>query len=169
MGISLRKAVPEDAFLITNTRKLAWEQTYRGIYPDHKIVCYDYAYHLNRDQMLLSDPQQHYYLFLDGDRCVGYFSFGPYNYGTYKDFKLCLNSLYVLDGYKGMGLGKKAFAVLREFCFMQGIDRFFCGCNANNGPAISFYDHMGGIQGDRPCEDAPKQEQIIHFEFYLKD
>ena len=94
MDITVRKACAEDAPLLTSTRRLAWEQVYRGIYPDEKLDQYDFDHHLTRDSALLSDPEQHYFLFLDDDRCIGYFSYGPYNYGTYKDFKLCLNSLY---------------------------------------------------------------------------
>lgn len=169
MAIILRKATAEDAPRITNTRRLVWEQTYRGIYPDHKIDQYDYDYHLNRDVKLLSDPQHHYFLFVDGDCCVGYFSYGPYNYGTYKDFKLCLNSLYVLDGYKGRGLGKLAFVQLCDYTRQKGMDRFFCGCNVHNLKAQGFYRHMGGVPGQISTGHADKSEDIIHFEFYTGD
>ena len=36
-------------------------------------------------------------------------------------------------------------------------------------PAIAFYRHMGGIQGDDFPQDVPKEDQIIHFEFYIGD
>lgn len=169
MQILLHKAVPEDALLITETRRLVWNQTYRGIYPDHKLDQYDYEYHLNRDSELLCNPHHHYYLFMDGDHCVGYFSFGPYNYGAYKDFSLCLNSLYVLDGYKGRGLGKLAFARLRDYAKQQGIGRFFCGCNAHNVAAQGFYRYMGGVPGQICTGHADKSEDVIHFEFYTGD
>ena len=169
MEISIRKASAQNAVLITQTRRLVWEQTYRGIYPDHKIDQYDFTFHMERDTRLLSDPLQHYFLFMDADRCIGYFSFGPYNYGTYKDFKLCLNSLYVLDGYKGRGLGKLAFDRLRDYARDQGIDRFFCGCNVHNLKAQGFYRHMGGVPGQISTGHADKSEDIIHFEFYTGD
>ena len=169
MQITIRKAGVQDAQIITSTRKLVWQQTYRGIYPDHKLDQYDFASHLERDTGLLSDPRHHYYLFLDDDRCVGYFSFGPYNYGTYKDFTLCLNSLYVLDGYKGRGLGKSAFDRLRAHARKQSIERFFCGCNAHNTHAQGFYRHMGGIPGQISIGHADKSDDIIHFEFYTGD
>ena len=169
MAFILRPARPEDAPLITNTRRAVWEQTYRGIYPDEKLDHYDHEHHLQRDTQLLSDPLQHYYLFFDGDRCVGYFSFGPYNYGTYKDFTLCLNSLYVLDGCKGRGLGRMAFSTLRAYAREQGIDRFFCGCNVHNLRAQGFYRHMGGQTGEICTGHADKSEDIIYFEFYTGD
>ena len=122
-----------------------------------------------RDREKILEAGNYYYLFMDGANCVGYFSFGPYHYGTYKDCTLCINHLYICKDYQGQGLSSFAFSVIREYCMQQGIDRFFCGCNANNLPAIAFYRHMGGITGDSPRMDVPKEDQIIHFEFYLGD
>ena len=163
------KASEKDANLLANTRRVVWEETYRGIYSDEMLDGYDVESYAVRDAGRMADPRHHYYLFLDEAECVGYFSFGPYNYGVYKDFDLCLNNLYIRKEYKGRGLGKQAFAVIREYCRNRKISKFFCGCNANNAPAVAFYKHMGGIQGDEPLTRVPKQDQIIHFEFYLGD
>lgn len=125
-----------------------------------------YALH---DRERIGQPDENYYLFLNEDECVGYFSFGPYHHGTYKDFALCLNHLYIRKHFRKKGLGGIAFSVVHEYCRQRGIEKFFCGCNANNLPAIAFYTHMGGIAGDSPRLDVPKTDQIIHFEFSLKD
>lgn len=156
-----------DAPVIAATRQIVWDQTYRGIYPDETIDNYDLEFYTCRDRQRMEEPDQHYYLFMDQNRCVGYFSFGPYHYGSYKDFQVCLNNLYILEAYKGMGLGKQAFAILREYCHNHGIGKFFCGCNANNHPAIGFYRHMGGVAGDEANVTLPKADQIIHFEFHI--
>lgn len=165
--IDLVKAFGSDAYLLAWMRRAVWMETYQGIYPESMWEDYDVEAYAQRDRQRMDSPVHHYYFFMDGDMCAGYFSFGPYNFGTYKDFSLCLNNLYILKNYKGMGLGKRAFAVIRDYCAQQGIDRFFCGCNANNLPAIDFYRHMGGIQGDKADSSLPKEDQIIHFEFYL--
>lgn len=167
--IELKKASPADARLLARTRRIVWEETYRGIYPDEMLDGYDVEYYTQRDAGRMADPSHHYYLFLDGDICAGYFSFGPYNFGTYKDFGLCLNNLYIRKEYKGHGLGKRAFGIVREFCTGQGIGKFFCGCNAHNHPAVGFYTHMGGLQGDETVLHESKADDIIHFEFYLGD
>lgn len=165
--IERKRAQISDAVVIAQARQQVWQQTYRGIYSDTKLNCYDIASYAAADQVKLMDRRNHYYLFLDGDACVGYFSFGPYHYGSYKDFTLCLNHLYILDGYKGRGLGRIAFQTIIDHCKHNGIQKFFCGCNANNHPALSFYSHMGGVEGDMPNLSLPKEDQIIHFEFYL--
>ncbi len=165
--IDVKKAAVSNAATLAKTRQLVWLQTYRGIYPDTKLDDYDLAFYTRRDEEKLADEANHYYLFLDGLTCVGYFSFGPYHYGHYKDFDLCLNHLYILDGFKGKGLGRRAFETITEHCQRQGLTKFFCGCNVNNLPAIAFYRHMGGVQGDAPDRTLPKEDQIVHFEFYL--
>ena len=165
--IECRKATPEDAHFIARTRRLVWQETYRGIYSDEKLDHYDVVAYTIADRERIDDPHNHYYLFMDGESCAGYFSFGPYHYGRYKDFELCINHLYIRKEYQGMGLGKYAFSVIQEYCKRNRICRFFCGCNANNLPAVAFYRHMGGKVGDHPRADVPKQDQIIHFEFYL--
>lgn len=165
--IELRQAVAADALLIAQTRRLVWEETYRGIYPDEMLDAYDVAFYANRDKNRISDPAHHYYLFMEDETCVGYFSFGPYNFGSYKDFDLCLNNLYIRSSHQGMGLGRRAFDCLRVYCRDQGVSKFFCGCNAHNRPAIDFYIHMGGVPGDTPAFHANKSDDIIHFEFHI--
>ncbi len=167
--IELRKATPADAELLARTRLTVWEETYRGIYPDEMLDGYDVAYYTNRDKGRLEDSRHHFYLYMEGETCVGYFSFGPYNFGSYKDFDLCLNNLYIRKGYKGLGLGNRAFAIVRAYCASQGISKFFCGCNAHNHPAMSFYRHMGGILGDLPQSHENLSDDIVHFEFYLSE
>ena len=167
--IELKKAGADDALLLARTRQLVWQETYRGIYPDDMLDAYDLDAYARKDRERLENPKHYYYLYMEGEHCVGYFSFGPYLYGSYKDFELCLNNLYIRSGYKGLGLGKRAFAVVRQFCHEQGISKFFCGCNIHNIPAVAFYRHMGGIQGDSPEFHENKSDDIIHFDFYTGD
>ncbi len=167
IAIECRKAFPSDAALLAATRRIVWQETYRGIYPDAMLDAYDLDFYTRRDAARIADPQQHFYLFLEGEQCVGYFSYGPGNFGPYKDFTLCLNNLYIRKSYQGYGLGKLAFTHIRQFCQGAGISKFYCGCNAHNHPAIAFYRHMGGIPGDVPEFHENKADDIIHFEFYL--
>lgn len=169
MNIILRRAAAEDAGLIARTRRLVWEQTYRGIYPDEMLDNYNLDFFTKRDRQRLESPVHHFYVYMDGNQCVGYFSFGPYNFGEYKDFELCLNNLYICNAYKGRGLGKLAFSTIREYCKDNRINKFFCGCNLQNLPAQDFYRHMGGVVGNVSGGHANTSEDIIHFEFYLGD
>ena len=167
MNVEFRRAAASDARTLTETRQKVWATTYRGIYPDEMIDQYDYARHSVRDAQRISDPENDVFLAWDGEQCVGYFYYGPCGYGTYRDFDLCLNSLYVLPEYRRMGLGSRVFAQLRQVCRERGLTKFFCGCSCHNLPAQAFYRKMGGIVGEVHDGHADKAEDILYFEFYL--
>ena len=167
MAVTIRRATQADAHIIAATRRKVWEETYRGIYPDEKLDNYDASAYTRRDFNRIGIPGYHYYLFMDGGRCAGYFSFGPYNYGAYKDFYLAINDLYLLNDYQGRGLGREAMATVRDYCRTRGLNKFFCGCNVHNENAKGFYAHMGGVMGDVPQFHEDPSDDIVHFEFYL--
>ncbi len=163
--IACKKAEVSDARLLAATRQIVWQETYRGIYPDEMLDGYDLDFYTQRDAKRIADPSHHFYLYLLGEECVGYFSYGPSNFGPYKDFDLCLNNLYIREAYKGRGLGRMAFDHIRSFCREQGIEKFFCGCNYHNTPVMNFYAHMGGICADEVVFHSSKADDIVHFEF----
>ena len=165
--IEIRRASAQDAHLVTQTRRIVWDETYRGIYPDEMIDCYDYDQRYALDFALIASDDHRYYLFMDGDICAGYMSFGPYNYGTYKDFELCLNNLYFRKSYQGKGLGKQALRILYSYAADYGFAKFFCGCNLHNTNAQGFYRHSGGVPGEISSGAGNKSDDIIFFEFYL--
>ena len=51
MNVEFRRASPEDARLLAETRRRAWDTTYRGIYPDAMIDEYDLEAHTARDKV----------------------------------------------------------------------------------------------------------------------
>ena len=165
--IEFRKANPGDAVLLATLRQRVWEETYRGIYPDEKIDGYDIAAYAGRDASRMEDSAQRYYLAFDGETCVGYFSYGPYNYGTYKDFDLCLNSLYFLKSHQRRGLGYRVLDQIQKYAREQGMDKFFCGCSIHNGPARAFYEKMGGLLAGECGGHENKAEGLCYYEFYL--
>lgn len=56
MNVEFRRASPEDARLLAETRRRAWDTTYRGIYPDAMIDEYDLEAHTARDAARIADP-----------------------------------------------------------------------------------------------------------------
>ena len=167
--IEFRKATPDDAPILAAARPKMWATTYRGIYSDEKIDNYDLAWHTARDRKRMEDPEQVFYLVMDGDDCVGYFHYGPPHCEPYRDFQLCLNSLYFLKEYRGMGLGRRVFDHMRAVCKARGLDKFFCQCNCHNLPAQGFYRKMGGIATLYMDGHENKAEDQMVFEFYLAD
>ena len=167
MKIIFLKADPEDAPILTETRRKVWEATYRGIYPDEMIDRYDFAFHAEKDRKRIADPDQKVLLVMDGSACVGYLCFGPYSLGNYKDLGFCLYAIYFLPPYQHRGLGRYAFSLVMEECQRLGFDKFFCGCNAHNSNARGFYEHMGGVLGKQDLGHENKAEDQVYYEFYL--
>lgn len=159
------KAGPEDAPLLSETRRKAWNVTYRGIYEDALIDNFDYALHRRNDEKRIAE--QEVYLMMDGEHCAGYFYYGAFPGEPYKDFALCLNALYILPPYQGMGLGGRVFSLMREVCRQRGLDKFFCGCNIHNTKAQGFYRKMGGVVGKIDGGHKRRAEDQMYFEFYL--
>ena len=164
---AFREAVLSDAPVLTETRRKAWDATYRGIYPDEMIDNYDFAYYLARDEKRIADSEQLVFLLMDGDACGGYLCIGSPSYGAYKDFGFCLNALYLLPAYQGRGFGRQAFAITAAECRRRGFQKFFCGCNAHNHKARNFYGHMGGHLGAARLGHLNPAMDQVYFEFTL--
>lgn len=98
-NLFIRRAAVTDAELLAETRRSAWDATYRGIYPDAWIDEYDLAEQTQRERARLEQTDYMAYLVMDGGQCAGYFSYGAASHGGYKDFSFCLNSLYLLPPY----------------------------------------------------------------------
>ena len=163
--IVFHRATAQDAPLLGQTRQRAWDATYRGIYPDAQIDCFDYAAHRQRDERRIAE--QTVFLMLDGEACAGYFYYGAFPHGRYKDFTFCLNSLYILPPYQRRGLGRRVFDWMREVCRVRGEEKFFCGCNIHNEKAQAFYRKMGGVVGRVDGGHENKAEDQLYFEFYV--
>ncbi len=164
--IYFKRATFDDLTTLAQTRQKVWATTYRGIYPDAMIDCFDMAWHNARDRRRMEDPNQVFYLVMDNEACIGYFYYGT-PHVDYKDFTFCLNSLYFLEEYRGKGLGRKVFEFVANACKERGNNKFFNGCNVHNLPAQGFYRKMGGIVGLIDDGHTNKAEDQMYFEYYL--
>ena len=165
--VEFRIARVSDAPILSATRKNVWDATYRGIYPDEMINQYDLELFTARDRKRISNPENKVWLVMDDENCVGYLGVGPCGIGRYKDFEVCLNSLYLLPQYQKLGLGRKAFDLTVAECRRRGLDKFFCSCSPHNHNAMEFYEHMGGVIGAQSLGHENRAEDAVYFEFLL--
>lgn len=135
--ICFTPAVSGDEKAISALRRIVWAETYRGVYPDEAIDGYCGAWHEKRDLERILDPAHEVFIIKDGEMPVGYFSF-------VHNEKIHISSLYVLKEYKGMGAGRTAFSIVRDYCLNNGFSSFTVNCNEHNLPARAFYVHLGG-------------------------
>ena len=80
-NLFIRRAAVTDAELLAETRRSAWDATYRGIYPDAWIDEYDLAEQTQRERARLEQTDYMAYLVMDGGQCAGYFSYGAASHG----------------------------------------------------------------------------------------
>ena len=152
MNVEFAPAKASDAAAISTLRQKIWNTTYRGIYPDAVIDDFNYDWHQQRDLKKISDPSFTVYLIKYGDENIGYFIFQSAASGVW------LNSLYVLQEYQHRGIGKQAFAILKDYCRKKGITRFACDCSPHNETAMQFYRRMGGVITKTDTGHENKQE-----------
>ena len=69
--------------------------------------------------------------------------------------------------YQHKGIGKQAFAILKDYCQEKGINRFACDCSPHNENAMQFYQRMGGVVTKTDTGHENKQEDGVIFEFNL--
>lgn len=129
--IEFRRGVPGDGALIAATRQKYWATTYRGIFPDEAIDSFDYAWHAARDEKRLIAPRFFYELILDGEKCVGYFSYGEVKGGAYGDFCFRLQSTYLLKEYRGRAIGKRMMDPVFDACRGAGFFQAFLGMQSS--------------------------------------
>ncbi len=138
MAIAFILANPEDAPALSELRRQVWETTYRGIYPDEMIDDFDYAFHNERNLMYIHSPNFVVYFILDGTEKIGYLILR-------KKDPLHLQSLYLLEQYRGRGIGTMAFDFVRSYCREHGISQFGLDCHPDNTGSLAFYAKMGGV------------------------
>lgn len=153
------KAQLEDAKLLGQLRKQVWNNTYKGIYPEHMLENFDYDFHYKKDIERLSSSQYINYLIeVDGQK-VGYLIIR--NKGNI----VTMQSLYILPQYQKKGIGKEAIILVKKYCQAQQISCFVCSCHPDNNNAIEFYKKMGGVivGYDENNEESWQNSVIIKF------
>ncbi len=166
--IDVRPGMPGDGALIAQTRQKCWATTYRGIFPDEAIDSFDYAWHTERDEARLARGDFHYILMMDGPECVGYCSYGLLPEGRWRNHRFQLQSLYLLEEYRGRGIGTQMMEQVFRACRAAGYDRLFWECSPHNLRAIRFYERMGAIMTQVDLGHENRQEDACYFEFNIR-
>ncbi len=152
--MEIRPAEVGDAVTLSNLKRLCWEETYRGIYPDQKIDTYCQSENIDRFRLLIQDPDRHLFI-AEADRCpIGYLEYGvPLR--PFRNFHREIGLLYLLREFQHVGYGRQLFRYGRAAILSEGETEFFVSCNKYNLPARQFYQKMGGqlIHVDPDQED----------------
>lgn len=165
--MEFKLATLEDAKDISILRQKSWDSAYRGIYNDDIIDNFDFSFHIKKDIEKIKKPNFRVYFIIENNTKAGYLIFSKEEPTLYKDFVLCLNSLYILPEFQRKGIGCKSIKLVKDYCKINCINKFYNQCNAHNIEAINFYTKIGGTIGYEDLDNATKIEDTIYFEHFL--
>lgn len=137
--ISFKKASEKDIPLLQELAEKSWNSAYATILSKEQI---DYMlsemYSHSEISNHLQNPNYHYYLILDDDAYAGFIGFeNHYEKDTTK-----LHRIYLLEEFKGKGLGKKGLDFLKEKVKESSDQRIILNVNKDN-PAKKVYESQG--------------------------
>lgn len=162
--MEIRIASYEDCRSLALLKRIVWETTYRGIYPDEKIDKYDVDLNENKFKNMIKEQSQRLFVILSDSKIIGYISCGKIM-RAFDKHTHDIGLLYLLKEYQGKGIGRQMFEFAKKELKNQGITEFIVSCNKYNIPAQQFYKKMGGqiIKIDEDNED--KSIPQVKFQF----
>jgi ribosomal protein S18 acetylase RimI-like enzyme len=136
--VVLRQAtLPEDARKIARLAHAIWREHYTPIIGSAQV-----EYMLERFQSAPAIETQiangmEYYLILSGGQAVGYLAFEK------RGEALFLSKIYLLEGFRGQGLGREAMEFITREALDRGCHTISLTVNKNNSRSIAAYEGMG--------------------------
>lgn len=148
MNIAIRKAVPEDARGIVEVNTYTWLTTYKGLMPDKLLE--DRLKNMEERIPIIEnnikEKKSNLYVAESDEKIVGIMS-----YGKSKDDKYTnsgeIYTLYVLEEYQGLGIGKKLFLKALEDLIDNGYNSMVLNVLDGN-KTIDFYKKYSGVKVD---------------------
>ena len=118
-----RKACIEDCYAIAQLKRIVWNTTYKGIYPDEILMKYDVEKNKKIFQKIIQNPDIDLYVAVVDKKIVGFMTCGK----PYRPF------LYFQQ------------EIAKENALLNNVDiEFFVSVNKYNYAAQEFYIAMGG-------------------------
>jgi len=142
-NITYRKATLDDCYSIAELKGVVWNTTYKGIYPDEKLIGYDVGKNEGIFQTIVNNPDIEVYVATNQDRIVGFMTCGK-PYIPFMHYEQEVGLLYILKEYQRKGIGKGFFDIARKQVKEAGYGEFVVAVNSQNVNAINFYLSMGG-------------------------
>lgn len=154
MNVDIRLAKESEVSEIAIVKQKCWDTTYRGIYKDELIDNFDYKNSEDTFKSIINSEDSTLYVAIVDDKIVGFLCFGTPRY-AFLDYEQELSMLYILEEYRGQGIGTMMFQLACSSIKMNGYDRFVVSANKYNEKARKFYLKMGAelVSEDPDMED----------------
>ena len=165
MNYNIRKKTKDDCATIAHVVTVAWNETYRGIVQDEFL---DNLYNNEEERAKNSynkfnAKDNHQYVLEVDNKVVGFINVGS---SDENDYDNCgeIHAVYIINGYKGYGFGKKLIEEGINELKSMGYDKMIIGCLEGN-PSNEFYKHIGGKYiKQRTFEKLQLPENVYYFE-----
>lgn len=137
--ITFKKAAEKDIPLLQSLAEKSWNSAYSKILSKHQIE-YMLAemYSAAEISNHLKNPNYFYYLILQDEIPAGFIGFELH----YQKDTTKLHRIYLLEEFKGKGLGKKGLEFLKEKVSETSNNRIILNVNKDN-PAKAMYESQG--------------------------
>ena len=165
MDYIIRKSEKKDCEAIAHIITIAWNETYKGIVPDDFLT----GLYENEEERAtnsynkFNEKDNHQYVLEVDNNVVGFVNVGS---SDETDYDNCgeIHAVYIINGYKGYGFGKKLIETGINELKEMGYDRMIIGCLVGN-PSNKFYEHIGGKYiKQRIFEKLQLPENVYYFE-----
>lgn len=168
MDCEIRLAKIDECLEIAQVKKKCWETTYRGIYSDAIIDCFDYEKNVKTFEKIIHSDRNDLYVAIIENQIKGFMSVGVM-YHPYLDYEVEIGMLYLLEEVRGQGIGTLFFQLAVAVFKRGGYKEFIVSCNKYNEKALKFYSKMGCeiIHVDDDMED--KRYSQVKFIYRLED
>ncbi len=135
--MQFRKAVISDIPIIQQIAEKAWRPTYSHILSEEQtIYMLDMMY--GSDVLMKQiNSQIEFFLAVEEDQVIGYFSME-----ITETSKMKLHKIYLDPDKKSKGVGSQIIAFIKEFGFKAGVKHIELNVNKFNS-AVQFYEKMG--------------------------
>lgn len=137
--IKFKKATESEIEKIRDLAKKSWNSAYAKILSQEQI---DYMlgemYSFDETLSQIQNPNYHYFIIEFKENSGGFIGFENH----YEPSTTKLHRLYLLEDFKGKGLGKSALQFLKEKSFESDDTRIILNVNKDN-PAKKMYESQG--------------------------
>lgn len=139
--IEIYKAKPEDALGIAIVNVYTWKTQYSGLIDEETIdlrIKNIEQREISVKNRIAEDGQ--YFVAKKDNTVIGFCRYcKSEKYPGYGE----ISALYILEGFKGKGIGRSLFEAAKNELVNMGYKQMIVGCLKGN-PSLEFYKHMGG-------------------------
>ncbi len=161
--VLIRLAKTDEVMTIAEVKRKCWLTTYRGIYDDDLLDNFDYEKTANTFSSIINSEDSELYVAEVDNKIIGFLSYGKPLH-AFRDYEQELSMLYILEEYRGQGIGTLMFQLAKDNIRRDGYDRFVVSANKYNNKARDFYIKMGGEEVYVDSDKEDKRSVQVKYE-----